>query len=153
MEYLAILRLDFLLFIFRISGMMTASGLEGRSRQFDQLWFQTTLLQLPHGRINIVLDPFQLHLSILDDGVRGTGIAIARLANAPRIQYLTVSQIEMKWDMGVARANEIGFHIFESPPPGIGIGGQVFIHRIARCCVNQIKSKAVQNQVLRNGEL
>ena len=38
--------------------MMTASGLEGRGRQFDQLWFQTTLLQLSHGRVNVVLDSF-----------------------------------------------------------------------------------------------
>lgn len=92
-------------------GLGTSSVTESLSGEFDDITIHAAGFELPNGRIDVVFDPFQFDLPVFDDGICGTGISIPGLSYASRIQDLTVSERQVKRNMGVSDANEVSFDI------------------------------------------
>lgn len=92
-------------------GLGSTSVTQSLSGEFDDVTVHAAGFELPNGRIDVVCDSFQFDLPIFDNGVSGAGISIPGLSHASRIQDLTVSQGQVKRNMGVSDTNEVSFNI------------------------------------------
>jgi len=104
-------------------------------------------------RIDVVFDPPQFDLAVLNDGVGTPPVTIARLTDAPRVQDLNAVDFDQKLEMRMSDADDVGF---DSPQPGFPCGRlireEVFIHRIVGGRMHEAIIPAVEIEPLRNRE-
>lgn len=113
---------------------------------------QLRLPQLGDRLIEVILHPAKLDLAVLNQGIRGAGISIARLANAARIDDLQPGEGDVHRGVRVADTQKIGREVGGSQLPCLRIFAEVFIKRIAGGGVHQGEPHAVEFDSGLNGQ-
>ena len=134
-------------------GLASAPGSKDLRSQFNQLGFHSAFFQLSNGGLDVVVHPFQFDVPVFDNRVGRSRVTVTRLADTSRIEDLATAEIEMKRQVSMTDTQEVGIDIRKSSPPGIGVRGEVFIHRIAWRGVNEMKTESIERQRLRDRKL
>ena len=116
--------------------------------EFEAVGGDSRGVEATHGGVDVVLDPLQFDVTVVDDGIRRTRVAVSRLSHAAGVQDLAVTQVAMKLDVRVSDANDVGADPGESRAPEIGFIGEVLVHGIARRGVDEMKPNAIEGDRL-----
>jgi len=87
--------------------------------------------QLRNRLVDVVLDPPQLHLSILDDGIRSARVAVPGLADTSRVHDLDPGKPQVEGKVRMPDTEKIGRQVGTAQLPGLRILAEVFVERIA----------------------
>jgi len=101
-------------------------------------------MQLRDGLIEVIFHPAELHLAILDKGIRGAGISVAGLTNTARIDDLQFGERDVHGGVGMPDTQEIRRDMSGPQLPGLGIVAEIFVKRRAGCGMHQRESQAIE---------
>ena len=102
------------------------------------------LLNGLHRVLDRVLDALQLDAVVLDDGVGGARVAVARLADAAGVDDQLVADLQHVGVVRVADADDVGLDVLQPPRPELDVGRGVLVERVARRGVDQQEARVVQ---------
>src|SRR5262249_3897672 len=130
--------------------IVAAATSQHLGQHFLGLLGKSTIQYGANGVLDRILDAFQLDAVVFDDGVSGALVAIAGLADTARIDHELAVYFEHVLLVRVPDADDLGFHVRQSPGPEIRIGRSIFVERIAWRGVNEEEARAVQRRRYRD---
>src|SRR5262249_12605564 len=113
---------------------------------------QGAVLDIVDGDLDRVLDALDLDAGVLDDGVRGARVAVARLADTAGVDNELVPDLEYVGQGRVAYTDHVGLDPLQPALPELRLAGGVLVERVTRRSMNEQETRVVQREHLADGQ-
>jgi len=100
--------------------------------------------QLGNRLVDVVLDPPELHLAVLNDRVRCARVAVPGLADTSRIHHLHPGKFQVKGKVGVSHAEKVGRERGTPELPGVGILAEILVKGIPGGRMDECEAEPIE---------